>query len=415
MASVVKPPHKKSDKIEQKIMVQQSEPAPPPKYVIKMALCACVNSALLGYDTGVLSGALLYLRDDMNLDTQQIELLTSSMNFIAIPGCFAAGIIADAIGRTRTLFFASLTFLIGALLMAGANDYGTLFLGRSLIGIGVGCGLAIDPLYIAEMSPPEWRGKLTSYSETAINIGILSGYLSNVCFMWLPSEYNWRVMLAMGAVPPFIMMVLATYVMPDTPRFYMSKGRTAEAEAVLKKIARSESEAKAIKQEGWRRVLCPDPILKRMLMVTLMISALQQLCGVDVILYYAPIIMESGGIRSRLAQLALTAVAGLAKRLLRKEGMANDCILYIRGNTTQVGVLFITMHYLDHKSAGRRPLMLLSFGILAASTTMVAIGFGVNSLPVMVIGIIIFCGGFSVGAGPICWLMNSEVGRRGGG
>jgi len=124
-----------------------------------------------------------------------------------------------------------------------------------------------------------------------------------------------------------------------------------------------------------------------MLMVTLMISALQQLCGVDVILYYAPIILEDGGIRSRLAQLALTALAGLAK----------------------VGVLFVTMHYLDHKSAGRRPLMLLSFGILAASTTMVAIGFGVNSLPVMVIGIMIFCGGFSVGAGPICWLMNSEV------
>ena len=86
--------------------------------------------------------------------------------------------------------------------MAGAQDFQTLFVGRSLIGIGVGAGLAIDPLYIAEMSPPEHRGRLTSFSETAINVGILLGYLSNVAFMWLDSSYNWRVMLAMGAVQP---------------------------------------------------------------------------------------------------------------------------------------------------------------------------------------------------------------------
>eukprot|EP00471_Norrisiella_sphaerica_P006892 CAMPEP_0184484590 /NCGR_PEP_ID=MMETSP0113_2-20130426/6291_1 /TAXON_ID=91329 /ORGANISM="Norrisiella sphaerica, Strain BC52" /LENGTH=551 /DNA_ID=CAMNT_0026865639 /DNA_START=80 /DNA_END=1735 /DNA_ORIENTATION=- len=383
-------------------MFEESHPQPPLDYVVKMALCACVNSALLGYDTGVLSGALLYLRDYLDLSVTQIELLTSSMNFIAIPGCFLAGIIADAIGRTRTLFAASLTFLVGALLMAGANDYGTLFLGRSLIGVGVGSGLSIDPLYIAEIAPPEWRGKLTSYSETAINVGILSGYLSNVCFMWLPPSYSWRVMLAMGAIPPFIMMVLAVFVMPDTPRFYLSKGRVEEADAVLKKITRSENEAKQTKQDikasiaqekntssrqGWGRILCPDPILRRMLQVTLIISVLQQLCGVDVILYYAPIIMEAGGITSRLAQLGLTAVAGLAK----------------------VGVLFITMHYLDHKSAGRRPLMLLSYCLLAISTTIVAVGFGVDSVVASVLGIIFFCGAFSVGAGPICWLMNSEV------
>eukprot|EP00467_Chlorarachnion_reptans_P002172 CAMPEP_0114512778 /NCGR_PEP_ID=MMETSP0109-20121206/15176_1 /TAXON_ID=29199 /ORGANISM="Chlorarachnion reptans, Strain CCCM449" /LENGTH=537 /DNA_ID=CAMNT_0001692523 /DNA_START=46 /DNA_END=1659 /DNA_ORIENTATION=+ len=377
-------------------------PIPPPRFVYQMALCACVNSALLGYDTGVLSGALLYLRDAMDLSTQQIELLTSSMNYIAIPGCFLAGYIADAIGRTRTLFAASLTFLVGALLMAGANDYGTLFLGRSLIGVGVGCGLAIDPLYIAEISPPEFRGKLTSYSETAINIGILSGYVSNVAFMWLPKEYNWRVMLAVGAIPPFIMMVLATFVMPDTPRFLISKGKYEEADAVLKRIARSEEEVKLIKhdikesiaqeknttsKEGWKRILCPDPILKRMLMVTLMISVLQQLCGVDVILYYAPIIMEQGGIEDRLAQLGLTALAGVAK----------------------VGVLFITMHYLDHKSMGRRPLMLLSYSTLALGTAIISLGFGLDSVGASVFGIIFFCGAFSIGAGPICWLMNSEV------
>ncbi|GAB5355141.1 hypothetical protein AAMO2058_000180700 [Amorphochlora amoebiformis] len=391
-----------SGRQEQKVMFEQSHPKPPTSFVIKMALCACVNSALLGYDTGVLSGALLYLRDAMDLSTQQIEWLTSSMNYIAIPGCFMAGAIADWIGRTRTLFFASLTFLIGALLMAGANDYETLFLGRSLIGIGVGSGLSIDPLYIAEISPPEFRGKLTSYSETAINVGILAGYLSNVAFMWLPSEYNWRVMLAMGAVPPFVMMILTVFVMPDTPRYYLKKGRHEEADRVLLKITHSKEEAKATKEdilasieqeskistkEGWMLVLRPNKVIARMLMITLTISALQQLSGVDVILYYAPIIMEKGGITDRLQQLALTAVAGLGK----------------------VMVLFIAMHYLDHKSSGRRPLLLFSYLGLALSCTVVAIGFGANSVVVSVLGIIFFCGAFSIGAGPICWLTNSEV------
>jgi len=391
------------EKKEQKLAMNKAEPEPPTRYVVQMALCACVNSALLGYDTGVLSGALLYLRDAMNLSTAQIELLTSSMNFIAIPGCFLAGTIADAIGRTKTLFAASLTFLAGALLMAGAQDYGTLFFGRSLIGIGVGCGLSIDPLYIAEIAPPEFRGKLTSYSETAINIGILAGYVSNVAFMWLPDAYNWRVMLAMGALPPFVMMILATFVMPDTPRWLLSKGKQDEAEVVLKKITRSEQEARNTERdikasiadektglgwkEGWKKILCPSKVIGRMLSLTLWISALQQLCGVDVILYYAPILMEQGGITDRLYQLGLTALAGLAK----------------------VSVLFVTMQYLDHKNAGRRPLMLLSYANLAISTTLVAIGFAVNSVGLSVFGIIYFCGAFSIGAGPICWLMNSEV------
>jgi len=388
--------------VERKIKMSQTKPEPPPAFVYKMALCACVNSALLGYDTGVLSGALLYLRDAMDLSTEQIELLTSSMNYIAIPGCFFAGIIADSIGRTRTLFAASLTFLIGALMMAGANDYSTLFLGRSLIGIGVGCGLSIDPLYIAEIAPPQFRGRLTSFSETAINVGILLGYLSNVCFMWLPPSYNWRIMLAVGALPPLVMMILAAFVMPDTPRFLMAKGRTEEANNVLAKIARNEEEANSIREdikkslaqekntsskEGWYRVLCPGPVLRRMLLVTLGISVLQQLSGVDVILYYAPIIMEQGGLQDRLYQLGLTAVAGLAK----------------------VGVLFIAMHYLDHKSMGRRPLIILSYATMAISTGLVAMGFGVDSVSLTILGIIFFCGAFSIGAGPICWLMNSEV------
>ena len=377
---------------------------PPSKFVIRMALCACLNSALLGYDIGVLSGVLVYVRDAMNLSTFQIEILTSSMNYIAIPGCFLSSYIADSIGRVKTLFAASFSFLIGALIMAGAQNYNTLFLGRALIGIGVGCGLSIDPLYIAEMSPPEHRGWLTSFAETAINVGILLGYLSNVCLMWLPPSYNWRVMLAIGAVPPLVVMFLAAFIMPDTPRYHAKKGRdrdarrvliritdgdAAEADRILEEIhsAIQEEDRESDKGDGWWRVLKPNPVTRQMLILTWGVSLLQQITGVDVVLYYAPIFMEHGGIHDRLAQLGLTALAG----------------------ATKLAVLFVAMHYLDHKSAGRRPLLLYSLAGTGVSLLLVSVGFVADSVGLAVFGIISFCGWFSVGMGPVCWLLNSEV------
>jgi MFS family permease len=213
-----------------------------PRYAIALALCAAVNSIVLGYDIGVMGGAILFIRDQFALTTLQTGALLGCFNLCAIGGALSAGRLSNGLGRTRTLAAASCFFCVGNGIMALSMGFSGLIVGRMIAGVGSGFGLSIDPMYIAETAPAQFRGALiTIFCETAINIGIISGVVvSFVCSFVPDGNVAWRLMIAVGAVAPLLEVALALFVMPETPRWLVRHGQPVEALAILRRLSATE-------------------------------------------------------------------------------------------------------------------------------------------------------------------------------
>ena len=152
-----------------------------------------------------LSGAITLIQEEWAFEEWQTELVVASLNAFAIPGAFIAGYTSDTFGRTKTLAAASIFFIVGMTMMTFSEGFYSLLFGRVLCGLGLGCGVSIDPLYIAEIAPPQYRGMLVSFSETSINIGILLGFVSVFVFnAAFEPQKAWRVMLFCGVPTPVI-------------------------------------------------------------------------------------------------------------------------------------------------------------------------------------------------------------------
>ena len=177
---------------------------------------AALNSANLGYDIGVMAGAALRVQDDWSLSDVKVEDLVGILNACAIAGAAVAHYVVDRLGRRRTFTVSSAVFIVGVLGMACSVNYAMLLLFRVVTGLGVGVGLSVDPVYIAEVAPPHARGALVSWSEIAFNVGILLGFVAAWCFADVGSDTAWRAMLALGAILPSVLFVLTLTVMPET-------------------------------------------------------------------------------------------------------------------------------------------------------------------------------------------------------
>ena len=200
-----------------------------PKAVLIVAGIAALNSANLGYEIGVMAGAALRVQDDWSLSDVKVEVLVGILNACAIAGAAVAHYVVDRLGRRRTFTVSSAVFIVGVLGMACSINYPMLLAFRVITGLGVGVGLSVDPVYIAEVAPPHARGALVSWSEIAINIGILLGFVAAWCFADVGSDTAWRAMLALGAILPSVLFVLTLTVMPETPRWLVQKGRRGPA------------------------------------------------------------------------------------------------------------------------------------------------------------------------------------------
>lgn len=203
-------------------------------------VCAACN---LGFDIGVSSDVGHEVRDVLNLSDLQTEVFMGSINVFAVGGALIASCLSDRIGRRRAFAVAALVFELGVGLMAFASGYPSLMLGRAIVGLGVGFGLAVDPVYIAEISPPEERGRLVTWSEVATNVGILIGFMTGFMFGGLEREIAWRFMLGMGGVLPIVMLLLVWLVMPESPRWLVQKGRLEEARQVLQLVGEADTTA----------------------------------------------------------------------------------------------------------------------------------------------------------------------------
>ncbi|KAI3711617.1 hypothetical protein L1987_70156 [Smallanthus sonchifolius] len=388
------------------------------KYALACALLASTNSILLGYDIGVMSGAVLFIKDNLKISSTQVEIIVGSLNVCSLIGSFTSGKTSDWIGRRYTIFLAAVTFFVGALLMGFATNFGYLMAGRVVAGIGVGYSLMIAPVYTAELSPAMTRGLLTSLPEVFITLGILSGYVVNYALSGVPENINWRLMVGFAAVPATGIAGCVLF-MPESPRWLVMKGRVDEAMEVLKKTSDSDDEAhrrleeitKAALDVGtcdpratpagtwrgqgvWKEFLKPSPPLRRVLVAAIGIYFFMQASGNDAVVYYTPEVFKAAGIQHRKQLVGVTIIMGLSKTFF----------------------VLVSAFYLD--KFGRRPLLLL--GSISMAISLAGLGLGSRflehsshkptwAIALCVVAVCADVSFFSIGLGPITWVYTSEI------
>ncbi|KAM7519296.1 hypothetical protein LguiB_018258 [Lonicera macranthoides] len=395
--------------------IESLQPKPPSrlnKYALSCAILASTNSILLGYDIGVMSGAMLYIKENLKMTRIQQEILVGSLNVCSLFGALASGKTSDLIGRRYTIVLAAATFLIGALLMGLAISYAMLLVGRVVAGIGVGYSLMIAPVYTAEVSPAMTRGFLTSLPEVFINVGILLGYVFNYSLSGLPENINWRLMLGLAALPA-LGVAIGVMIMPESPRWLVMKRRMEEARKVLRKTSENDQEAElrleemvnAVgndvsndwKGEGvWKELFFPSPLVRRILVVAIGINFFMQASGNDAVVYYTPEVFKSAGIRKKKHLMGITIIMGI----------------------TKTSFVLISAMFLDQ--FGRRPLLLLGSigmvfslaGLGMGSMYLEKLGNGERPLWAIALCVVALCADvsfFSIGLGPITWVYSSEI------
>ncbi|KAL2937706.1 putative polyol transporter 4 [Bienertia sinuspersici] len=376
------------------------------RYVMACAFFASVNSVLLGYDVGVMSGAIIFIQEELKITEVQQEVLVGCLSIVSLIGSLAGGRISDAIGRKWTMAIGAIIFQLGALIMTIAHSFEILMIGRLLSGIGIGLGATIMGVYIAEISPAISRGFLTTFPEIFINLGILLGYVSNYAFSSLPSNINWRVMLALGILPS-VVIGFALFVIPESPRWLVLQDRVEEAKSILLRtigdekeveerlndILQTASKAKSnnlVEKPVWHEILRPNPIVYKMLAAGVGLQCFQQITGIDALVYYSPTILKSAGIQDNSQLLAATVAVGV----------------------TKTAAILVALLLIDR--IGRKPLLYTSTIGMTVCLFCITL-----SLPLMGKGevgiglaILLICGDvafFSVGIGPICWVLTSEI------
>ncbi|MBA0836576.1 hypothetical protein Goarm_008779 [Gossypium armourianum] len=337
-------------------------------YVLRLAFSAGIGGLLFGYDTGVISGALLYIRDDFKSVDRKTVLQESIVSMAvagAIIGAAVGGWMNDRFGRRRVLLIADFLFFVGAVIMASAPGAALLIVGRIFVGLGVGMASMTSPLYISEASPAKIRGALVSTNGFLITGGQFLSYLINLAFTKAPGTWRWMVGVAgFPALLQFILMLL----LPESPRWLYRKGREEAAKVILRKIYPAheveqeiqdlkESVEAEIKEEGSSEKMNIIKLLKtkavrRGLTAGVGLQVFQQFVGINTVMYYSPTIVQLAGFASNRTALLLSLVtAGLnafgsivSIYFIDRTGRKKLLIISLTGVVVSLGVLSGVFH-----------------------------------------------------------------------
>lgn len=342
------------------------------RYVNKIAFIAALGGLLFGYDTGVISGALLYITPEFGMDSTQAGFVTSMLLVGAAFGAVTGGRIADALGRRSTLIIGAIIFILGAFWCAVASSPGNLAAARTFLGVAVGAVSIVAPMYIAEMVPSVVRGRLVSLNTLMIVVGQLVAYLVNSA---LAHTGNWHLMLGMAAVPGII-FGLGMIFLPDTPAWYAKRGNTQRAQEVaaltgMSRHHREETEALAAetgpRKSEWAQ-LRSQRWLALAVVVAVCVGVIQQISGVNAVVYFAPTMMNKVGIsteNSVYTAIVIGVVSVIAcwvgLRIVDRVGRKRLLTIGLIGNITSLGLLAIVFH-LAH---GSTAMAMLALGLMA--------------------------------------------------
>jgi sugar porter (SP) family MFS transporter len=363
-------------------------------YVLLVASIAALGGLLFGYDTGVISGAILFISKQFALDNR-LQAFTISVVLIGcIGGSAVSGSVADRIGRRPTLFGAGVIFLLGALLSALAGNEAILLCGRFVVGLGIGLSSVVAPLYISEVAPAPVRGALVSLYQFAITIGILAAYIVDYL---LAGDGQWRWMLGLAVIPSLILMG-GMIRMPESPRYLFKVGRDLLAREELQRIYEDESasgreeasilESLKVRRGGLAALLSPS--IRPALVIGVALAVLQQVTGINSVIYYGPRIFEMAGVGSAAASILAQSLVG-----------AVNC-----------GMTLVAIFFVDR--IGRKPLLYAGLTGMFVALTVMAYAFSQPHLSgslgtIALVSMMVYVGCFAFSFGPILWLLISEI------
>lgn len=365
------------------------------RFVYLAAGFAALGGLLFGYDTGVISGAVIFIKRDFALLTFPQELVVSMVLAGATLGALSGGKLADRFGRRLTLLATSLIFVAGAIVCAAAPSLAALVAGRVVVGLGIGLASTTVPVYISEVSPPKARGWQVSLFQLAITIGILAAYLVDYAFA---KSGAWRWMLGLAVVPGAI-LGLGMLFLPESPRWLAKHLHPDAARAVLARIREAadvepelreilDSLAHAEEHGAWKDLL--GPAVRPALVIGVGLAIFQQVTGINTVIYYAPTLIQAAGISSASAAILATAGIGLVNVLMT----------------------VVAMWLIDR--AGRRPLLLTGIAGMILSLGMLGFVFRSSAhhellASMAVITLMAYVAFFAISLGPIFWLLIAEI------
>ncbi|WP_194890984.1 sugar porter family MFS transporter [Catenulispora pinisilvae] len=363
------------------------------------AIIIAVGGFLFGFDTGVVSGALLYIAKDFHLSNSEKSSVVSVLLIGAMIGALVAGRISDTLGRKKTVTLFGLVFAVGTLIAVVSQNYGTLIVARFVLGLAVGGASAQVPVYLGEISPANIRGRILSLNQLLITVGILCSYLIDLAFS---HSGNWRAMFAFGAIPALVLSLGVWFVVPESPTWLFGRGRIEQLRQGLLKVtdgeqadeiievyrqrteqaARQEA-ARGANEKGWRILL--TPAVRPAMIVGVTMAALQQFGGINTIIYYAPTIIEQTG-RS-----------------------ASNSIIY----SVYIGIINFVMTVVAINTIdrlGRRQLLLISLAGMAGFVALLGFSFIWNwNSNLTLLFMVAYIAAFAGGLGPVFWVLVGEI------
>ncbi len=353
---------------------------------------------LFGYDIGVMTGALPFLKTDWALtNATLIGWVTSAVMFGAIFGAAIAGQLADRLGRRRMILMASLIFAIGSILCGFSPNNGTYYLigMRIFLGLAVGAASALVPAYMSEMAPARLRGSLSGINQTMIVSGMLISYIVDYILKDLPENMSWRLMLGLAAVPAIILF-LGVLKLPESPRFLIKANRLDEARQVLSFVRKpdevdsevkaiqstAQTEANNLEKTSWATLF--NGKYRYLVMAGVGVAAFQQFQGANAIFYYIPLIVEKATGSAASSALMWPIVQG---------------ILLVLGSLLYIWIA---------EKFNRRTLLILGGSVMALSFLLPAV---INSLvpnasPMMIVVFLsIYVAFYSFTWAPLTWVL----------
>ena len=362
-------------------------------YVMLISSIAALGGLLFGFDTAVISGTTPFIKPYFGLNDIWLGWTVSSLLFGCIIGVISAGKPSDRFGRKKTLMAAALLFIVSAFGSALADELSVFIIFRITGGLGVGIASMLSPMYISEISPAARRGRLVSFNQLAIVIGILLAFISNALLVDT-GENNWRWMLAvMGA--PALLFFISLFFAPESPRWLVQKGFSEKAFLILERIngvseARQEilTIEESIREDEdsgtFRDVFSPR--MRPILIIGVFLCVFSQITGINSIMYYAPVIFQSIGAAASSAVIQTAIIGG--------------------GNLI---FTFVAIALVD--KLGRKPLLIGGVSGMIVSLTSIAAAFFLQKTEgyIILLLILMYIASFSASVGAVTWVIVSEI------
>jgi sugar porter (SP) family MFS transporter len=376
--------------------LQAEQPAVRGIFLLRVSFIAGLGGILYGFDVGIIAAALLFVRNTFALSTHMQEIVVSVVPAGTMAGAIVGGILSDRLGRRVTMLWSGIIFIVGSILAPLSPNVAALIAARSLLGFAIGFTSVTAPIYVSELSPPQSRGTLIGLYQFALTFGIV---FANLVGYWFASEGSWRLMFAVGALPAAVFLALV-FTVPESPRWLFINNRTREAEHVLLSYTDArgarlllddiqKATAGGAGHENWSALL--SPAARRGLLIAVGFVVLQQLCGINTIIYYGPQIFALAGINSNQHAILASLLVSIMNMF-----------------ATVIALCFVDR-------IGRKPLLYGGIGGMLASLLVLALTFGHRSGVTHATGVtaviclLVYITCFAASMGPIAWILVGEV------